>query len=741
MSLIERYITAVAQIAEQEAISDAVKRDLARAANRAIQLGSALYRFHHDFETYCDVSLPDVGADAYSRHPSLDPLMCAYACNDEEVLQWVPAEGQRMPVILRDALRDPKAVKFAWNKPFEWSIWANALGIVTPHEQWRDPMILAFSLSLPGSLAKAGEVVDLPPHLTKMKDGAALIRLFCAPQTPSKKKPFTRALPHHFPEKWETFKQYNRTDVEAERAIYRRIRKYDMPQEEWELWHIDQEINQAGIPINMNLVTNAIEVYETLIDDRITRMREITKLANPNSNEQLLKWLREFGYPFEDMKKGHISRALEKLDQQFKDGEFDEYDAQSRLELEQVREVLGMRLEVSAASPKKYYALDRATVEDGDGGSVLRNAFQFNGAGRTWRWAGRLYQAQNLPRPDKALEKGIAIHVRNLEFLRPAEIDFLYPKPIKLLQAGLRPCAQAPEGYTFIDADLSAIENRVLGWMAGCSKILRVFLENRDPYIDFATYMYGIPYDELMADYKAGLGERRQTAKPGVLGCGYMLGAGQQHYNRVTAEMEANGLLGYAWGMGITSFTPEQSKLSVETFRREFKEVVDFWYAIERAAKRCVRTGQPTSCRMINFDMKAPFLRMILPSGRALHYCRPKLEMIRAPWGELKETLTYEGLNDKNQWTRVATHPGKLTENADQAMARDLLAHGMRLAKREHGLDLRIHVHDQLVGLSRIDRAEEELKILIQCMEVNPWWAQDLPLGSNGFISPIFIKN
>jgi DNA polymerase len=740
MGAIELYMTALAEYAAGENVPEAVQREIDRAANRAIQLSGQLYRLHHDFETYCDISVVDVGADVYSRHPSLEVLMAAYACNDENVMQWLPAEGEvEMPAELREMLLDPNAVKFAWNKPFEWSIWANALGLETPHEQWRDPMILAYSLALPGSLDKCGVVVGLPEDTQKMKDGKALIREFCSPHKPSKLKPWLRTMPHHEPEKWDRFKLYNRTDVNAERGIYRKIRKYDMPQHEWDLWVIDQKINQAGIPINMDLVNNAIEVYEDLIETRVERSKVITGLANPNSGTQLLPWLQAAGYPFEDLKKGHVQRGLDKLLEQLDAGEFD-HDAALHTEMQELVEVLEMRLEVAAASPKKYYALRRATGPAYDGNTVLRNAFQFNGAGRTWRWAGRLYQAQNLPRPDKKLEKGIAHHVRNLRLLRAKDIEFLYPKPINLLKAGIRPAAQAPDGYVFIDADLNAIENRVLGWMSNCAKILRVFELDRDPYIDFATYMYNIAYDILIAEYKGGDGARRTIAKPGVLGCGYMLGAGAATYNHKTAEIEATGLLGYAWDMGIRDFTLEQSKLSVETFRREYKEVKDFWYAIERAARKCIATGQPTYCNMIKFDMKPPFMRMILPSGRALHYCRPKIEMVKAPWGDMKESITYEQLDDRNQWNRVSTHPGKLTENADQAMARDLLSHGMILAYRE-GIDIRIHVHDQLVGLSPIDRADHELRILQECMCERPWWAPTLPLGSAGFTSPIFIKD
>jgi DNA polymerase len=407
------------------------------------------------------------------------------------------------------------------------------------------------------------------------------------------------------------------------------------------------------------------------------------------------------------------------------------------LEDDDLLRVLELRSEVSRTSPTKFKALRRAT-DDHD--PVIRYTLQFAGAARTWRWGGRIFQPQNLPRPDKKYEKGLPTHAHAVEVLDPEAFGLVYPDPMNVLASVIRPAVQAPDGYMLIDADLNAIENRVLGWLARCPKILRVFEENRDPYIDFATYLFGQGYEKLFQEYVNGDKTKRTTSKPGVLGCGYMLSAGEERYNYKTGEKEATGLLGYAWNMGVTDFTQEQSKLSVDVFRREFEEVKDYWYAIERAAKKCIRTGKVVEFDQVRFDRKGPFLRMILPSGRALHYCRPRIEKVRMPWGKMKDSITYEGLDDKKRWMRISTHPGKLTENADQAIARDLLAHGMVLAAKE-GIDIRLHVHDQIIGLSKEERAEEELKTLIQCMEEKPRWARDLPLGSEGFISKVLIKD
>ncbi len=337
----------------------------------------------------------------------------------------------------------------------------------------------------------------------------------------------------------------------------------------------------------------------------------------------------------------------------------------------------------------------------------------------------------------------MATVIEYLEKLDPESIDLIYQNPMTLLVSCIRSVAQAPDGYLFFDADLNAIENRNLGWITRCRKILKVFEDNRDPYVDFATYMYRQAYDVLYAEYKTGDKAKRQAAKPAVLGAGYGLGVGEEHVNRTTGEIEATGLLGYARNMGII-LTPEEAAHAIATFRETFEEVVEFWYAIERAAKKCVRTGSETIIEMIRFDIKAPFLRMILPSGRALHYCRPRIEPVRTPWGEVRDQLTYEGLNDQNQWVRTPTRGAKLLENADQAIARDILAHGLRLA-HDRGLELRLHVHDQGVGVAPIGVAEDHLAILQECLCTPPKWATfkgiTLPLASNGFVSKVFMKD
>jgi DNA polymerase len=695
-------------------------------------------RMFHDFEWFSELDVTKVGVSRVAQHHSTEALMCAWAVDDGPIKQWVPEEGEPMPAELEDLIYDERVLKQSWNKPAEYYTWKYVLGIEIPHAQWRDTMVLALSLSLPGKLSKAGTVVGLPADQQKDRRGTQLISIFSKLNKPTRARPFTRRSYLSDPVEWEEFKAYNRQDVEAERGVYRRIKRFDMPAHEWDLFALDQEINEAGLPINMAVVDNALEITAGVIGQRLHEMAEITRLKNPNSTVQLLPWLRRQGYPFHDLKKGHVEKAL-------KDAEAELTDELAIIESEDYRKVLARRLEVSKASVKKYAALKAATDED----HLLRQTLQFAGAGRTWRWAGRKYQAQNLARPAAWLEKNQEEAVRHLEVLDHWSIEQLYSRdallmadrrsPMDLLSTCVRPVVQAPPGKILVDADLNAIENRVLGWLARDKKIMRVFELDRDPYIDFATYMFHQPYDTLYAEYKAGDKVKRTTAKPGVLGCGYMLGPGAEFENPDTGETEGTGLLGYAWNMGV-KLTLAQAQLSVKVWRETYEDAVNFWYEIERAMRRCITTGQPQVCDRIRFDMQKPWLRMILPSGRALHYCRPRVEMKMKSWGQEKATITYEGLDDKNQWRRLDTHPGKITENADQAVARDLLAHGLMLAKKR-GIDVRLHVHDQVVGLAPLAHGDRDLRILMDCMETRPKWALDLPLKTEGATSLIFVKD
>lgn len=993
-----------------------------------------------DFETYSEADLKAVGSSRYARHPSTEALLLGFAFDDEDVEVVRLAEGEKIPKRVIRALTDPRVLKTAWNAPFEMQILEHVLGIESPVEQWEDTMVMSYSLSFPGSLGDAVAVAGLPSDKQKDKRGKALIRKFCGKRKPTKKEPWDRATHETNRAEWEEFVSYCGQDVEAERAFRNKFRKWNLPDHEWELWQLDQEINRYGLPVNMRAVQNAIRIADHVVADRLKKMSGITGLANPNSGKQLLPWLRENGYPFMDLKAGHIKTALKKV------------KAERRNDPD-LENVLEMRQEVSKTSVKKYRALAAATDDDGR----LRNSLQFAAAGRTWRWGGRIYQPQNLPRPAKALEKVQDQAVRHVERLDPEAIEMLYDKPMDLLSTCVRPVIQAPEGYIFLDADLNAIENRVLGWLAGDEKILDVFRENRDPYVDFAKYMFKQPYEELYAEYKAGDKSKRTTAKPGVLGCfaadtlvltdsgwkkivevtcmdrvhdgigfvshdgiinqgrkrvielsgvkvtpehdvlvgeawkqakelaenestfrsaldtargllsrnrsskrsshfsgaavtavqspgfterilcaasvasailaqvraavarlvsasapgfltgwltdsmhcglgaripltrsiritepaasnavsspqsissrivstyseltdlrkliastmtdtmkkvicawqtascrwrtpefvtgfvtgagpipprdfterwrphtgaqalsrarsekvnqperssqikhiveeltvydvvnagpnnrfviltdagplivhncGYMLSAGRWEEDKRTGEMVGTGLLGYAQNMGI-DLTVDQAKLAVDTFRSTYEDVVKFWYDVERAMKQCILRKQPTRISFLKFDISGDFCRMHLPSGRCLHYYKPRVEQRMAPWGKLKDSITYEGMSDRGKagrgWGRITTHPGKITENAVQAIARDVLGHGMLIARHEHNLRIFLHVHDQIVAMCKEAHAERKIKILEDVMSIVPKWAPGLILAAEGTVSRVFKKD
>ena len=688
-----------------------------------------------DWETFSEVDLTDCGASVYSRHESTEVLMGAWSLNDGPIEQWDYGNGEPMPKRLAEMLSDPDVQKWAWNAAFETQILRNTLHEPVDIRQWRCTMVQAMHCSLPGSLDKAGPIVGLPPEMQKDKRGKALIRKFSIPNKPTKAHPTPRWLPQEAPEEYQEFLDYNRADVGAEGGIRRRLMPYLMSQDEWDMWHLDQTINERGLPINQRMVMNAIRIYESSLEESFERMRELTGLRNPNSGSQLLPWLQDRGYIFDDLKKGHVQQAVGYFNDKPEHWSEDAWDGYSSDH--ELKEVLQLRLETSRTSIKKFYALARATDDDG----VIRHILQMNGAPRTNRWAGRIYQPQNLPRPEKRFEDFQETLARSVEVLDAPSINLIYGNVFDVLASTLRPSAQAPDGKVFVDVDLSAIENRVLGWIAGCDRILKVFRDKMDPYLAFAVYLFDEAYEDLWHEYKVEKkGLKRTIAKPGTLGCGYGMGAGKKRINPETGEIEADGLLGYAWGMGVRQFTEEDAKHSVDTFRKTYSEVVDYWYALERAAKKCVRTGKPIRRGHILFDMKGPFLRMILPSGRPLHYLRPMLEEKKTPWGEMRTTLTYEGLNDKKMWVRQHTTPGKLTENADQAVSRDLLVHGIKRAN-ERGIDVRLHVHDQIVGLVAEEGAEEKLDLLKECMEEQPKWADGLPLGSAGAITRVFVKD
>ena len=692
---------------------------------------------HIDYETASKLDVTKVGASKYSLHPSTRVLMVAYAFDDGPIKQWVPAEGQPIPFDLEYGLRDDFTTKFAWNASFEVAITHNVLGIMTDVKAWKDVMVMAYYASLPGKLAHAGPVLRLPESMLKQTGGTQLINLFS-----TRKKHWTEE-----PVKWEKFKSYNRADLRAEREIHRRLRPFDLPDYEWDAWWLDQEMNRRGIPVNISRCVNVVRVRDQFMAEYFADMKERTGLENPNSGKQLLPWLKERGYTFNDLKAGHVKTMLEEAEDLLEN-----WGGGADDPLRELIPVLRLRQFTSRTSTTKY---DRILAHV-DHDSVIRNCLQFMGAPRTHRWGGRVFQPHNLKTPVpgldgldfKEVQPDVPLLMATSQQIQAAltlgtgdieEIRGEFDNPIEAMASTVRPTIEAPDGYLFVVFDFSAVENVTIGWLADDRLILKVFEDGMDPYLHFATYMYGKSYAELEAEFKAGEKQKRKICKPPVLGCGFGLGKGMWKEDKDTGEAIATGLLGYAQSMGV-DLSLEQSEMMVETWRDTYTGVSEgLWPEIESAAFRAVRTGKEQCLDRISFDYKKPFLRMNLPKGGYLHYLRPKLVNQMKPWGKRKWTLTYEGQRENRSWGRLSTHPGKITENAVQKIARDLLREALTAIDFLEW-DIRMHVHDEVLVLVREDQAIEAFQEIKECM-VAPRWAPGMPVKAAGYISKWFVKD
>jgi DNA polymerase len=416
------------------------------------------------------------------------------------------------------------------------------------------------------------------------------------------------------------------------------------------------------------------------------------------------------GYPFSDLKKDRVAKALA--------------DYTWSMDEAAVR-VLELRQQAARTSIKKYVAMQNVHVR-----GRLRGAFQFMGASRTGRWAGRVVQLQNLPRPDKALED-FMLEVREMIDAKDLElIHTIFDRPMNALAASIRSAIKAPHGHKLIVADLSAIESRVLGWVAGCETLLDVFRRGLDTYKAFAVYLFHKPYEEIT---KA----ERDLSKPAMLGAGYRLGGGNEVGEY--PDVKKTGLWGYGESMGI-KMSQEEALYAVNVFREVYLEIVQLWYDLERAVFEAMRTQAPQRVGMLQIDIKPPFLRIRLPSGRYLHYLRPRIENVTMKTKDgpvQRKNLTYEGYDLKNNWTRLSTHGGKLTENIVQAIARDILAVGIANAKKA-GFSIVGHVHDEIIALEP-EHTMLTVEDLEHCMTDMPAWA-NLPLRAEGYEATVYRK-
>ena len=641
-----------------------------------------------DTETYSSVDLKKAGAFAYMESPDFEVLLLPYAWDDEpvRVLDLTdPADREELPDIIA-GLQDPDVLKVAHNTAFERSAYRRQFGFYQKPEEWVDTMVLCAMNGLPLSLDGAGAALRLP--VQKRKDGTALINYFCKPCDPTiANGGRTRNLPEHAPEKWERFKLYARDDVEVERLIYKRLARYQVPEWERRIWALDARINEYGVRVDLDLAQAAVEMDAAYTAECSAEMQRLTGLANPNSVQQLKGWLAERGLEADSLDKKAITGLLAKA----KDP--------TTIRVLQLRQLL------SKTSIKKYEAMLRAACAD----ERVRGLTQYYGAARTGRWSGRLVQLQNLPQ--NHLE-GIG-SVRELVRQRDLEtLKLIYGNVSDVMSQLIRTALIAKPGHTFLVADFSAIEARVIAYLAGEQWRLDVFAAGGDIYCSSASQMFKVPVE------KHGVNAHlRQKGKVAELACGYGGGVGAL----------------IAFGASDMGLTQEEMQNIVSQWRAASPTIPRFWRAAETAAKTALRNPGKT-CAVpgigapVRYRKDADALRCMLPSGRVLSY-----------WGAQLDddgSIIYMG-QEAAQWSRQDTWGGKLVENIVQAFARDCLAVSMeRLAAA--GFQICFHVHDEVVAEApEGSRWQDMAVIMAQPID----WAPGLLLRADGYDTPFYMKD
>jgi DNA polymerase len=716
-------------------------------------------RLHLDYETASEVDLVQRGLDAYASDPSTRILMAAWRIvvdgETSERGSWDLSMGSRMPIELREALADRGILKVAFNAEFERRITRDVAKIPTRYEEWRCTMAKAAMHSFTGSLAEVASQMCLP--LDKIKDpaGGRLIKLFCQPQRITKNQQLRWRDWTTDPEEWERFCGYNVQDEVSEFEVWSRLERFPIWDTAWAEYALDQKINDRGIPVDVTMAENATALAAMRKAEIIKMMKAETGLANPNSRNQLLPWLKDRGYRFADLEKASVMKVIDEHEAYCKEhGLAPEKDDSLVVEDDIVFDtpvsyktpgitascyrMLKARRQASRTSVSKYSAFTKKLGP----GYMFRHSIKFGGAARTLRYSGRGVQMQNLHSTPKFLEahdKSDIWLVAATDAIRENDygmIQLLAKEPMDLIAGCVRGVVRAPEGKIIRSCDLASIESVVIGWLSGCERLLNVFREGRDAYKDFATRLFNVPYDEVTS-------HQRKMSKPATLGAGYRLGGGTERAGKKT------GLWGYAENMGV-KMTQKESARSVEIFRETYPEIPQLWYDLESAIAATIRTGNEHSVGPVTFELRKPFLCAILPSGRRLYYYKPKLEkktfisldketgkpVIDQKTGEPKTytriNLTYMGMDqDTRKWVRIDSHGGKMTENLVQAIARDILQLGL-FAADEEGFDIRFHVHDEINCIEDEDDEYHSVAKLRECMIRLPWWGQDIPLNAAG---------
>jgi DNA polymerase len=647
-----------------------------------------------DIETYSSNDLPSCGVYKYVEAPDFTILLFAYSVDGGPVTCCDFAQGEQLPGEILAALQDPAVVKTAFNAAFERICISKYFGwpLMDP-AQWRCTMVRAARVGLPLSLGQCGEVLRLAEG--KMKEGAVLIRYFSCP-TKKKDGTIIRHLPSDAPDRWEVFKDYCKRDVEVEQAILKAVRRLDPAPFDEVLYSVDQLINDRGVMIDRQLVDNAARFDDEYKAQLLKEAQELTGMENPNSPAQIKEYLQKVtGQAFQSLTKKSLDDIEESL----------EYWPNAR-------KVLALRREMGKTSNKKYNAMQACVCADGR----IHGLLQFCGAARTGRWAGRLVQVQNLPQN----------HLRDLDYARQLvkagdldDFQLNYANPTQVLSELIRTAFIAKPGCTFHVCDFSAIEARVIAWLAGEQWVLDVFRDGGDIYCATAGQMFNCTVEKHGQN-----SELRQKGKIAVLALGY--GGG-------VAALEAMG----GSRMGLSE---KEEKDIMQRWRQANPKIVKFWTTIEQAAVRAIKTGEATTIhRGIVVAFRWGMLLITLPSGRTICYPRAKIGIERNDgWRGDHEIIEYEGMNQvTKKWERIRTYGGKLTENVVQAIARDILGH-IILRAHDSGLNIVFHIHDEIVVEAEPGQTLQDVEdIFSEPIE----WCRDLPLKGSGYTTPYYLKD
>ena len=665
------------------------------------QIGGIMNSISIDIETFSSNDLSKCGVYKYVEATDFDILLFGYAVDGSEVIVVDLAAGEEIPVEILSALADENITKWAFNSNFErvclsewlrrnhpeyfdsYSVDGDTVGNYLNPRGWKCSMIWSAFMGLPLSLAGVGVVLGLEEQ--KLKEGKDLIRYFCVPCKATKSNGGrTRNLPEHDEDKWNLFKFYNQRDVEVEQSIQKKLVKYPVPDFVWEEFWLDQEINDRGIQLDLTMVENAISLDEVSKEKLGAQMREITDLDNPNSVAQMKDWLSEQGIEAESLGKKDVAKLMDEVDGDVKDA-------------------LQLRQQLAKSSVKKYQAMQNAVCADGR----ARGMFQFYGANRSGRWAGRIIQLQNLPQNHmEDLEQARGL-VRNGDY---EALSMLYDSVPNVLSELIRTAFVAREGNKFAVADFSAIEARVLSWLAGETWRTEVFVNNGDIYCASASAMFGVPVE------KHGQNSHlRQKGKIAELALGY------------------GGSVGALKSMGAIEMGLAEEELQplVDSWRAANPNIVKFWWDVDRAVKTAVKQKKQADVNGIRFFCQSGMLFIQLPSGRRLAYVKPRMGLNRFD----SESVTYEGVGGTKKWERIESYGPKFVENIVQAISRDILCYAMRTLS--HCM-ICAHVHDELIIECREDVS---LDAICEQMGRTPPWAEGLVLRADGYCTPFYKKD